>query len=753
MARVVVFKKNTPWGTVRDSRNNIVYRHIINFVDNNNNFSQNLKDEFINNFLCEAGEDYKKLLDEAQPLPFKYIDELNISFTATVKNQNNRFNSTAELEMSDFAIVKINDETRFYVLSVAERTAKRVVFVGNIDIFFTYNLRFNDERENYIIQSHIDRWNSDLNPTWEQQLIAEDYKVPLLQSESKVVEWNYPFHSSVSQADRKKFESIKWFVVYFKAQTYGSDNINKDVKYGLSNPTGWDLKNMLFNCPYNIAFWPVDFEGADNFLIKKNDSDSGETIHFREILRASLVDNELILSVKLLDVLPFNLFGNYPQAEISRGNNQWIFNFKTQGWLNPFKFYDEFTFLDSFKKSGIKTATADVFVVGEMNEFQFENHFLTSKPITLEKPKKPDSSINIIQPRNLNFETKLYTLPFLVYSLKWWNSEMKMYNLPYLKDGVVKLISALNGENDSMLAFMETTNQDVIINNNNLLISDAVNELPTKTDAYLNYMRKNKEQIAIQKKFGIASMVLGGIFTIAGGIASARTAWGRYKDYGKRKQQWKNEGYDREIIADKTTAGITGPHRKGIWDSVMKPHMDKKPSGFALGANMIGDFSNMVMGAGVGAIVSGARSIVSIDAVQEDLARQSPAVNPGNNIFLNLVMNKTKKNELQYLIQKPNPAHRKLAGDNMGMYGYKVLQLKKLKDVVNSRYLHNYIIAKDVFNSLDNKLSPRIKEIITNAFDEGISIWHYRSKQTWKGILSYRWENWEMTVLKKLNKI
>ena len=89
----------------------------------------------------------------------------------------------------------------------------------------------------------------------------------------------------------------------------------------------------------------------------------------------------------------------------------------------------------------------------------------------------------------------------------------------------------------------------------------------------------------------------------------------------------------------------------------------------------------------------------------------------------------------------------------MNMYGYKTLQLKKIKEIINSRYLHNYIIALDVFNSIDNKLSPKIKEIITNAFAAGLSIWHYRNKQNWKGILAYEWENWEMSILKKFNKI
>ena len=725
MAKVVVFKKNTPWGTVRDARNNIVYRHVINFVDENNTFQQSLKDEFVNEYLCKTGENYKTLLSNSEQIAFKYIDELNIQFSSTLKNQQNRFSSTEELEMSDFAAVQINSEIRFYVLNVVERTAKRVVFNGNIDIFFTYNLRFNENRKNYILQSHINRFDSQLKPNWDEQLIQEDYSVPLLISENKTVEWNYPFHSSVSAADKKKFERTKWFIIYLKAQSYGSEN-KKNIGV-LSNPTGWDLKNMLFNSPYNIVFFPVDFEGSDIFAVKKNDADAEETIHFRTLLSSALINNETVLSVKLLDVLPFNLFGDYPNATISKTGNKWVFNFKTNDWLNPFTFADEFNFFGSFKVGDTikNTSTADVFVIGEMNEFQYNKHFLTSKNIISEKPKKPDSSINIIQKSDVGYETKLFTVPFLIYILKWWNSEMKMYNLPFLKDGTVKLISSLNGENDSLLAFLETTNQDVVINNSNLLMSAGVNEVPTKNDSYMDYMRKNKEQIALQEKYAGITIGFGALATVIGATTSALSMTSRIKNYKKSQ--------------------------KPVTQTSDNLQPQKSKLGFASG--MLTDASSMLMGAGVSAIISGARSLESVKAVQQDLMKQSPSINPGNNLFINLFLNKTKKNELNYIVQKPNAVHRQLAHDNMNMFGYKTMQLKKLKEVVNSRYIHNYVIAKDVFNSIDNKLSVKIKEIITNAFDTGLSIWHYRSKQNWKGILSYEWENWEISVLKKLNKI
>ena len=71
----------------------------------------------------------------------------------------------------------------------------------------------------------MDRFNSDLKPDWENQLIPEDYKVPLLISDNKIVEWDYPFHPALQDEFRKKFEKIKWVVIYYKAQTYGDEKL------------------------------------------------------------------------------------------------------------------------------------------------------------------------------------------------------------------------------------------------------------------------------------------------------------------------------------------------------------------------------------------------------------------------------------------------------------------------------------------------------------------------------------------------
>ena len=90
-------------------------------------------------------------------------------------------------------------------------------------------------------------------------------------------------------------------------------------------------------------------------------------------------------------------------------------------------------------------------------------------------------------------------------------------------------------------------------------------------------------------------------------------------------------------------------------------------------------------------------------------------------------------------------------------YGWKLNSFLNLNNYLDTRYYWNYVNALDVFNTLkttkleidsegqttgvDIQLSSPIKQIISNAFSEGITFWHYRSSETFKGVLSYKYLN------------
>lgn len=79
-------------------------------------------------------------------------------------------------------------------------------------------------------------------------------------------------------------------------------------------------------------------------------------------------------------------------------------------------------------------------------------------------------------------------------------------------------------------------------------------------------------------------------------------------------------------------------------------------------------------------------------------------------------------------------------------WGYGINQSVNLNTYLDSRKVWNYVEAKNTFNTLDeelNNLSSPIKQIINNAFSEGIFFWHFNDIDSWKGTLCFNKFNWE----------
>ena len=76
-------------------------------------------------------------------------------------------------------------------------------------------------------------------------------------------------------------------------------------------------------------------------------------------------------------------------------------------------------------------------------------------------------------------------------------------------------------------------------------------------------------------------------------------------------------------------------------------------------------------------------------------------------------------------------------------FGYKANTFEKPN--TKSRYYFNYIktIGANIKTNIDN----RWRNEITDIFDKGITIWHYRDKATFKGVNNYDFENVEMNLI------
>lgn len=76
-------------------------------------------------------------------------------------------------------------------------------------------------------------------------------------------------------------------------------------------------------------------------------------------------------------------------------------------------------------------------------------------------------------------------------------------------------------------------------------------------------------------------------------------------------------------------------------------------------------------------------------------------------------------------------------------YGYKCNDFKKPN--VRSRYYFNYI--KTIGANIKTNIDADYKAEIMRIYDAGITIWHYRDKNTFKGVNNYDYENVEMNLI------
>ena len=145
-----------------------------------------------------------------------------------------------------------------------------------------------------------------------------------------------------------------------------------------------------------------------------------------------------------------------------------------------------------------------------------------------------------------------------------------------------------------------------------------------------------------------------------------------------------------------------------------------------------------------------------IDGQLRDVNNHLPTVSTGNNLLPTLEL--WKKASLYIVFKQPSDEIRNQLFEVFYESGYAWSRLESLNHIFKSRYYFNFVQATDVFNSIEPALpgarfSSRQKQLLGQTFLEGVSLWHYRGKNTWGGFLNYTRENWEWNVLKEAGKL
>ena len=209
----------------------------------------------------------------------------------------------------------------------------------------------------------------------------------------------------------------------------------------------------------------------------------------------------------------------------------------------------------------------------------------------------------------------------------------------------------------------------------------------------------------------------------------------------------KNYLSENQRIIDMTSTEL--PLMTNAWLEYLNSNRASATWGMAVnvGLNMldaglgIGMFAAGMPIGGIGTIAGSARRIASTFAQREDIKKTPDSVrHQGNNGLATLSADEFGMTLIEYSITEQ---FRQILFEYFYHYGYKCNEIKIPN--LKSRYYFNFIqtVGCELKSNIDNQYIQMIK----NIYDKGITIWHYRDANTFKGIGNYEYENAEMSLL------
>lgn len=187
--------------------------------------------------------------------------------------------------------------------------------------------------------------------------------------------------------------------------------------------------------------------------------------------------------------------------------------------------------------------------------------------------------------------------------------------------------------------------------------------------------------------------------------------------------------------------------RTDAWENYQSQNSASINGGLAVaGAQIIGGIGMGIMTGGFGLAMAG-QSIVNFAGQvgnkllkEQDIKNTPDEVVTTNDSFTPVLFNEMLAN-IEFIEIKEN--FKNIVFNYFFHYGYKCNEFKKPN--VKSRYYFNYIktIGANIKSNIDNDFITEIRII----FDNGITIWHYRDSNTFKGVNNYDYENMEISLM------
>ena len=289
--------------------------------------------------------------------------------------------------------------------------------------------------------------------------------------------------------------------------------------------------------------------------------------------------------------------------------------------------------------------------------------------------------VNINDNASMSFEPKLDTREFTYHVISSSKSEnLTLYYENFNDDVKLYLNNSLDVWTYDEVVVTNYGNDDVFNN----LRTKLNNELMLSNDAYLNYMKNNREQIqttqnvnATKTAIGVASILAGSAF----------------------------------ISSSVFTGG----------------------GGLGMGLGLIAG--------GLGSTVSSVGNIVSESAKQYDYKnRLDETKSSANTLMIDIAEGKDKYYLTKYKI---HDKYKERVYQLLMKQGYLVNEYRKPN--LTSRYYYNYIQCSYVEINPQAIPQDAVRRIIESIYLNGTTIWHYRNPNTFR-LIDYSFENWEMSL-------
>lgn len=165
------------------------------------------------------------------------------------------------------------------------------------------------------------------------------------------------------------------------------------------------------------------------------------------------------------------------------------------------------------------------------------------------------------------------------------------------------------------------------------------------------------------------------------------------------------------------------------------------------GAQVAGGLALGALTGGIGLAVAGSQVLNFAGQIANELIRRKDIKNTPdevkqapNDSFTPVLLNNMLVN-VEFIEIKPY--YKNLVFNYLYHFGYKCNDFKKPN--LRSRYYFNYI--KTIGVNINTGIDADFRNELVGIYDKGITIFHYRDGQTFKGINNYNYENVEMNLM------